>query len=363
MVRLPVDLTSSRIVEIGPKPFFFTCFPQQTTYFSTFAREPSMSMRALPRLWSALHDPKLALIVCHPPASSPWQWEWLVRAVFNRRIVHAGFPLAQALAPQLLRRPLSAPIVVLDTEDLPVINRNNFFLLDRCRLYFKRELPVDHWRLFLKTAHPNLPTGRFRRLKQFHTWLEKIRPISIGLPLAHYRELPVDVETKSVDVFFSGRVSDVSTVRLRGLPELLALRDRGLAIDIPNERLPPSEFYRRCARAWLVWSPEGFGWDCFRHYEALACNAVPVINHPTIDRYQPLLAGEHAIYYDVEAGGLTRAIMTALSNKAALSKIARAGRDHVLAHHTPPAIANHILKLTLDFSPAAPDFELPHPVT
>jgi hypothetical protein len=164
-------------------------------------------------------------------------------------------------------------------------------------------------------------------------------PAAIDLP-------SFDLE-KSTDVFFAGDLETSSTIRRSGAAELAALRDRGLRIDIPEGRLPPHEFYRRCAQALLVWSPEGHGWDCFRHYEALACGAVPLINRPTIERYQPLVDGVHALFYDPEPGQLTQTIVTALDDKDRLQAIARQGRTHVLAHHTPVAISRHIVESTL----------------
>ena len=92
-----------------------------------------------------------------------------------------------------------------------------------------------------------------------------------------------------------------------------------------------------------MWSPEGFGWDCFRHYEVPACGSVPLINQPTIERRAPLIAGVHALYYDPEPGGLTRAIQAALADKPALARIAAAGQAHVMAHHTPGALANYVV--------------------
>jgi glycosyltransferase involved in cell wall biosynthesis len=125
------------------------------------------------------------------------------------------------------------------------------------------------------------------------------------------------------------------------------MRSEGLVLDAPETPLPRAEFYERCARAWLVWSPEGLGWDCFRHYEAAAAGSVPLINQPTIERHQPLIGGEHAVYYDPEPGGLTRAVRAALADRPTLARIAAAGQAHVLEHHTPEAIARHIVRTAL----------------
>ncbi len=249
---------------------------------------------------------------------------------------------------QVLRWRISAPIAILDHEDLPIINRNNFFLLDCCRLYFKRELPPDRWRVFLKTGHANLPTPRFRELARNRARIDKLRPISLGLPLSAPRPFPVLPTEKTADIFFAGRIAGSSFIRQKALSELLALRERGFVVDIPERQLDQSEFYRRCAQARLTWSPEGLGWDCFRHYEAAMCGSVPLLNRPTIERYQPLQPGKHAVYYDVEDGELTAAAVKALADTSRLETMGGAARAHVLAHHTPLAIARHIVRMSLE---------------
>ncbi len=334
------------IVEIGSRPYVAAAYPADSLFFATdpaAARPEGLrSLASLGALWRALGRADVELIVCHPNFSAPWGLRALSRGVFSSRFLQGRSPLARAFGPELLRWRGRAPIVVIDHEDLPVINRDNLFLLERCALWFKRELPVDHWRVFLKTAHPQLPTPRFRMNARNRRWVDKLRPISIGLP-TDAQGLPQPPQPKTADVFFLARVADSSTARARGLAELRALAEQGLVVDIPQSPLPRPEFYRRCAAAHLVWSPEGLGWDCFRHYEALACGSVPLINQPSIDRHAPLIGGEHALYYDPEPGGLTRAVRAALADKAALARIAEAGQAHVLANHTPQALARYVV--------------------
>jgi hypothetical protein len=247
---------------------------------------------------------------------------------------------------ELLRRPAAAPIVVLDFEDATTIPRSNLFLLDKAALYFKRELPADHWQVFAGTAHWRVPTPRFRAQKRNRERIAKLRPISLGVPFGVARHVatsrPADGE-KMIDVFFAGRIRDSSTVRERGFAELLALREHGYAIDVSDAALPLDEYLARCARAHLVWSPEGYGWQCFRTYEAAMCGTAPLCSRPGIESYAPLLEGVHAVYYDVEPGGLTRAVRAALADRARLRAIGAAAREHVLAFHTPAAIARHVV--------------------
>ena len=352
------------IVEIGPRPYVARTFAGESVFFSTdSARDRPEGVALLPSLadlWAALARPDVDLVVCHPNFAAPWSVRHLNRSVFSWRFVRGRSPLLRAIGPELARWRGRAPLVVVDHEDLPVINRNNFPLLERCDLWFKRELPADHWRVFTKTAHPNLPTPRFRNAAKHIAWVRKLRPLSIGLPLSSQGLLPLPPREKQFDLFFSGRVAGSSTVRKRGLAEIEALAARGVRVDRPAGPLPPAEFYARCAAAWLVWSPEGLGWDCFRHYEAPACGSVPLINQPSIDRHQPLIGGEHAIYYDPEPGGLTRAALAALADKPALARIAAEGQARVAAHHTPEALARYIVE-TARALPAKAQAETPSP--
>ncbi len=336
------------IVEIGPRPYVALAFPEESVFFSTGENPPPAHIsriRSLAELWRRVGSAETELIVCHPNFVSPWSLRHINRNVVSRRFIEGRSPLVRAIGPELLRRRGRARLIVLDHEDLPVINRDNLFLLERCDLWFKRELPADHWRVFTKTAHPQLPTPRFRENPRHMRWVEKLRPLSIGLPLSAEGLLPLSAQPeKRVDVFFSGRVWGSSTLRARGLAELKALASQGVTLDIPDAPLPQPQFYARCAAAHLVWSPEGLGWDCFRHYEAAACGSVPLINQSPLDRHAPLIAGEHALYYDVEPGGLTRAVTAALADKPALARMAAAAQAHVMAHHTPTALARYAVE-------------------
>ncbi len=348
------DLSKLTFIEIG-LPFVKRVYPRQTLCFSSslhtpgtdeVSRELVASSEPFGTLRAALRRPDIAAVICHPTTFAPWDWRWFARSLFNRRFFRHGLPIASSWGPQLLRGQVAAPIAVVDLEDLPVINRCNLFLLDRSLVYFKRELPTDHWKVLLKTGHHGVPTPRYRRVRRNRARIDKLLPISLGLPNGALANVPAPRE-KSVDVFFAGRVDDSASLRRRGLAELRALTERGVTLDIPEGTLPMAEFYRRAAAARLVWSPEGFGWDCFRHYEAAICGSVPLIDNPTIERYRPLVAGEHAIYYDVEPGGLTRAVLAALADRRHLTAMAEAAKAHVEAHHTPGSIVNYLLNATL----------------
>lgn len=347
--------TAPNIIEIGAVPYMWEVFPDTTEFHSSWPDETTsapaqgrhiVSLATLPRLVRRLADPSIDLVVVHAPSFSPWSVRALVRMLFRRSLLGGNFPVSRGMGAELLRWPAAAPIVVLDFEDATTIPRSNLFLLDKAALYFKRELPADHWQVFAGTAHWRVPTPRFRAQKRNRERIAKLRPISLGVPFAVARLAaaapPADGE-KTIDVFFAGRVRDSSTVRERGFAELLALRDDGHAIDVSDAALPLDEYLARCARAHLVWSPEGFGWQCFRTYEAAMCGTAPLCSRPGIECYSPLIDGVHAVYYDVEPGGLTRAVKAALADRARLCAIGIAAREHVQAFHTPAAIARHVV--------------------
>src|SRR5947208_7695827 len=115
-----------RIVEIGDKPYIKHAFPAQTSYFSTAFIPPEANPRSGLRafglasvvpLWHQMQQADL--IVCHPTFHSPWHWRWLSRALFDRRTLHGNFPFMRAFGPQILRLRTTAPIAVIDGEDLP----------------------------------------------------------------------------------------------------------------------------------------------------------------------------------------------------------------------------------------------------
>jgi Glycosyl transferases group 1 len=347
-----------KILEIGATPYIWHAFPETTEFYSTWPDETCaapargrhiVSLATLPGLARRIADPTFDLIVAHAPACGPWSGRALVRGLFRRSALRGNLPVIRSLGTELLRGRNAAPLAILDFEDSIGIERDNLFLLDKAVLYFKREQPMDHWQVFARTGHWRVPTPRFRAVARNRERIAKLRPISLGLPLGTAEHLVASPPSgeKTIDVFFAGRIGNSSTVRQRGFEELLALREEGYAIDVADTMLPSEEYLARCARAHLVWSPEGFGWQTFRFYEAAICGAAPLSSRPSIERYRPLIEGVHAVYYDVEPGELARTVRAALGDRDRLRAIGRAAREHVKAYHTPAAIARHVVDTAL----------------
>ena len=353
-----MDSPFLRVLEIGDHDHFKHFLPDRTTllwtgYRPPLRQKPSDYLDCTPqnfgRMMKLAQRGEFDLIVAHASQYPPWHLRNWVRS-FRRR-PHWAAAFSRTFGVQMLRLTrFTTPMIAIDMHDGFTIHRSNFFLLDRAKLYFKRELPVDAWQAVYGSAHPGLPTTRIRRNERWRRRIARLAPISLEIAFIDVGE-PDDVfADKQFDIFFSGEVEINSTVRRDGIRQLEQLATHGIRVDIPSERLPRDEFYRRMSRSWLAWSPSGLGWDCYRHYEAPQCLTVPVINYPTIQRHHPMEDGVHAIYYAPEGDGLMRAVKQALTDKERLKKIAVGGRAHVRAHHVGFAFCQHIFDSMLSAS-------------
>ena len=248
----------------------------------------------------------------------------------------------------LSRRKRSAKLVIVDLLDELTIDHRDLWLLERCDLYFKRELAQNVWTTLQRVQPPHGEYLLLTRDQRFRDMAKKFRPLSIGITEEHLAELQDwaasgdELAAKRHDIFFAGP-TEHSAVRAAGLRWLQELQEEGYAVYAPKERLQRRQFYEALSASWLVWSPEGSGWDCYRHYEACLAGSVPVINFPSIQRYAPLLDGIHCFYYAMEGDDLLQKIRAALSNKSRLAEMARAARKHVLEHHTCERLGAYIL--------------------
>jgi hypothetical protein len=283
------------------------------------------------------------LLVVHAMHYAPWHPRSFLTALRDWNI-RAPVGLFGMFAWRFIHLFHDVPIAAVDLGDPCQIGRHNFFLLDACRVFFKRELPSDHWLAFCNAIYPNFPGQRARRNKRSLRRVEKLRPISYGTDPFPEEFHPTE---KRTDIFFAGSLAANSTVRVAGLSELKALASKGYVVDIPDEPLARPDYLRRMSAAWLAWSPAGLGWDCGRHYEAALAGSVPLMNYPTIMRDRPLRDGEHCVLYSVESGGLSQAARGALADKTRLRKMAEAGGEHIRKHHSRYARAEHVTSIVL----------------
>jgi hypothetical protein len=216
----------------------------------------------------------------------------------------------------------TTPHVIVDVGDNRTLCETAIRLFPSNSLYFMRELDLD------LTA---LPQDR-----------KRVRPLSLFVPNEALAPEPCE---KTIDVFFAAAVCNEA--RATAMHAAADLAERGLRVVVAHEPLPYREFLATLARSWLVLSPEGYGWDCYRHYESCLAGSVPLINRPAYRRTLYLQEGIHCFYYDSEQASLADLVVELLGNKDRLMRMAKAGRQHVLAHHTRAAIARFIMRETV----------------
>ncbi|HTV39937.1 MAG TPA: glycosyltransferase [Candidatus Sulfotelmatobacter sp.] len=240
---------------------------------------------------------------------------------------------------------LGSRLAGLDMADRPVVDNRWFSMLDSCVCFFKRELPANPTNAFLYTTPRTEDNGNVLVSEIFRNRIKKLRPISLGIAPEGLGAFSAAGATKKTDVFFAGDVENKPN-RIDGLGQLQRLAAEGYAIDIVRDRIPREEFLQRCSQAYIIWSPEGLGWECLRHYEAALVGSVPMIQAPTIRRYRPLQDGEHALYYYLEGDDLAVRIRQALQNRSRLVEMGQVARKYVLQWHTYDALAKYVIEET-----------------
>jgi len=74
---------------------------------------------------------------------------------------------------------------------------------------------------------------------------------------------------------------------------------------------------------------------------ALGC--VPILQYPTIQRHAPFADGESVLHYFIDDDSLYTVVKRALEDRNKLRDMGRKAREHVVAHHTHSALAQHVL--------------------
>jgi hypothetical protein len=344
-----------RVMEVGNQHFYTTLHPERATFVYTGLKRSNPSVphspitiRALPGLWRMLRSGEPDLIIVYVEQWAPWHWKHL-RRIVSLHPLRAILRLAFVQSLRLLKP--GSPLIVVDITEWGLIHRYNEFLLDKCKLYFKRELPVDRWRVFRRSSGGGHPGDRFRRNARNRRRIETLRPLSLGCTANAADGAPFP--SKDTDLFVALTVANSSTLRVEGMVQIAMLQALGIKVDHAAVRLNPDEFTQRMSRAWLTWSPHGFGWDCFRHYEAPLALSVPVITAPTILRQFPLIDGEHCFYYfPDEPDHLARTVLQAIKDRDRLRRMAEAARSLVIRHHLWPGRIDSIVAMALGREPA-----------
>lgn len=174
------------------------------------------------------------------------------------------------------------PVCVMDFSDYPYLTPADMDLLKHCARYFKREMPYNRFVLYHQLFQFTY-LSRAQKDAALTGLLEKVENIPLGIPDDKFHQLvALRAEAQDIDVFWVGRIS--STMRKKAEARLRELAAKtSWKIYMPTERLSFQDYCRTVARSKVTVSVEGGGWDCDRHYEAVALGSIPLINRPTRD--------------------------------------------------------------------------------
>jgi len=188
----------------------------------------------------------------------------------------SSFPLSIA---EICR---AAPVIVVDLIDPPYLRPTDIDILKDCLLYFKREIPYNRFVLYHALFQFNYLRGA-QKDETLSALLHKVHGIPLGIPDDKFYELTtLRVDKQDIDVFWGGRISNtMRTTAMRLLNELSERKTWNIVVA--KESLPFQEYCQTIARSKVSVSVEGGGWDCDRHYEAVALGSLPLINKPTVD--------------------------------------------------------------------------------
>lgn len=208
-------------------------------------------------------------------------WAGLVRN--HKRNARTQYQYASSFPLSIAELCRIAPVIVVDLIDHPyLLKPTDVELLKNCALYFKREVPYNRFVLYhaFFQFHYLSRAGKDEALVPL---LDKVHNIPLGIPDDKFHQLTeLRVDKQDIDVFWVGRVSNTMRAKAAKLLNEFAAKT-SWNIVMPNERLSFQEYCHTLARSKITISVEGGGWDCDRHYEAVALGSLPLINKPTVD--------------------------------------------------------------------------------
>lgn len=220
--------------------------------------------------------------------------------------------LEQPVARQIAEAARDVPLIVLDAQDHPLDRHRpiaDFLGRDDIRAYFKREM----------LACVDYPPNTF------------------PFPFAFLDErVPQEVpEDRDLDVFWAGN-------RQSGLRRLyLEHIERILGVSLARE-YEPEEYRTALLRSRIGINIFGWGYDTVRYWELPAHGCMLLSERLPIRIPHNFEDGVSAVFFD-DTQELEEKLKYYLAHPGETAAIARAGRDHLLRHHTASARARQVL--------------------
>jgi hypothetical protein len=220
-------------------------------------------------------------------------------------------------------------VIVLDRYDSHEVRVNYLRCVVTASFYFKTNLLAEDGDRVVQTGN-----GGLCRLKYLPYWLATE---NYQMPFQAHRDF---------DVFFAGEIN--SEERRAAVAAMRGLEAEGYRVYIASRRLGLQEYMTIMSRSWLTLSPQGFGYNGFRHYESMLVGSIPLINRSQPPILNDFVHGENCWLYSHEAQDIHHVARTALRDKQRLLRIAGGLRQFAEEHHSIRAVGRYLLNSVAD---------------
>jgi len=313
------------------------------------------------RLWSLrrrLTRGEFDLVISGPIQNSPWprpkQLATCLAQAF-RYFTYKHRMLDSYWAPWLLSGRVrgKVPLAVIDFLDTSYVLPKDYPLLKAATLYFKINL-------YFWARRSLMPLETFFGMRRVTPLIPKLRPLTNGVPKSRIPKTARPMRERDIDLCFTGRITpgrspdDPNTfgdlahnpIRQAIYERCVKLKDR-YNVYCFNGLVPRDEYLELLQRSKLIVCTESFGCETWRHYEASASGAVPLVNWPYATNYMPFEPDVHAIYFSLIGDDFERTVAKALADPAKLEEISLSTRAFTLQHKERSHVGEVIIEETL----------------
>lgn len=340
------------ILEIGFMPYLSVYFPEQSKFVDTRLRWKNVRkyekfeqnilyfIISITKMFATLFYfswlQKYDVVICRSlgPVAVPNQSKLKYYSYAAMGVVFKNLVLFAS-------RGNRVKLVVVDLTDELTINSRDKVFLQKSDLYFKRELALNYLNSFEQIFSKGECIGGFRSSKFVQDFLQKMRPIPLGINEEVIGD-SIGKDEKIYDLFYSGGDQSLP-LREEIKSALTGLRQKGWRIFSPTERLSESDFQKCIRRSRFCVSPSGAGWDCYRHYEIAAFGSIPIFNFRTIQAYKPPRHGLECFYFDPQDNLIQVLESFLTTSEEKVEEMAQSSKLHLKSHHTFSAIAKYLM--------------------
>jgi hypothetical protein len=209
---------------------------------------------------------------------------------------------------------------------------------------------VPSAQLYFKTNLLRSDEGRVHKPQAGGSCEFRLLPYWVATESYAARTFQLDHSEKDTDTFFAGTLN--SAARRESISLLQSLSSAGYRVKIFEGRsLNFEQYLTMMSRSWLTLSPEGHGFNGFRHYEAMLVGSIPLINEPSADILHDFEDGKNCFLYSLERGNVAAIARRALADKGNLLRMAEESSRWVLERHSQSSVGRYLLRQATVESP------------